>query len=186
LGQLWPMVAQEILDGEPGAYPPCRPEQGVRLDAERPDEPLQEIPADLSSGARPSAGLAGSRDSTPADIAVDWEASHGEMYVADRSAPVIHRLDVTDACSIAQAPSLYPLSYTRPDATIATRKVALSPVIDSGKRFVYAVEESAERTAGSIMAFDVSADASQRTPLVLARSPFILNQPPDRIQLTRE
>ena len=50
LGQLWSMDAQEILDGEPGAYPPCRPEQVVRLDAERPDEVVREFGLTLDAG----------------------------------------------------------------------------------------------------------------------------------------
>lgn len=184
LGELWTFDAQEVLDRAPGSYRPCVPETTVALRTERPDELTQAMPADLSSEVKVYSGLGASFVSTPTDIAADLNANHGQMYVADRTAPLIHVLDTRNACAIEEVESLYPVSYTEPNQTIATRRVALSPVIDSGARYVYAVEESARATAGSLIAFDVSPTGpGQRTPLVFEGSPLIPDQVPDRVGL---
>jgi hypothetical protein len=183
LGEVWTFDAQEILDRSPGSYSACLPEEKVALRAERPAELIQSLPSDLSSEARSYSGLAAEFVSTPTDMAYDLNANHGQLYVADRTAPVIHVLDTRDACAIDEGEPLYPLSYTEPNEVIATRKVALSPVIDSGARYVYAVEESDRKTAGSLMVFDVSPSGDQRTPVVLDRARLMPEQVPDRVGL---
>lgn len=186
LGQLWTFDAQEILDRDPGSYAECLPESRVIFETARPAELSQPLPADLSSEAKVYSLPQGSFVSTPTDIASDINASHGTMYVADRTAPIIHQLDTRDACNVTEAGALYPLSYTEPNAVVGTRKVALSPVIDSGKRYVYAVEESDRETSGSVMVFDVSPNAEQLTPLVLPQSPWVPDQAPDRVSVGSE
>lgn len=181
LGQLWTLDAQEVLDRAPGSYGKCVPEVMVDLGTERPDELTQAVPADLSSEQKTYSVLGGSFVATPTDIATDLNASHGQMYVADRTAPVVHVLDTRDACEVAEVEPLYPLSYSEPNAVVGSRKVALSPVVDSGARYVYAVEESTRSTSGSLLVFDVSPESTQRTPVVLAGAPFVPDQVPDRV-----
>jgi hypothetical protein len=186
LGQLWTFDAQEILDRAPGAFSECVAETTITFGGERPTQLTQAIPVDLSTETKVYEVPQGSFISTPTDIAADINASHGQMYVADRTAPVIHQLDTRDACNVAEAGLLYPLSFTQPEAVVGTRKVAVSPVVDSGARYVYAVEESSQATAGSMMVFDVSPGATQRTPIVLNDSPFMQDQLPDRVGVGAE
>lgn len=186
LGQLWTFDAQEILDRAPGSYSECIAEVKVTLASERPSQLTQPVPADLSSEAKVYEVPQGSFVSTPTDIAADINASHGQMYVADRTAPVIHQLDTRDACEVVEVGALYPLSYSEPTAVVGTRRVALSPVVDSGARYVYAVEESTRATSGSVMVFDVSPSGPQRTPLVLQHAPVVPDQLPDRVGVGAE
>lgn len=186
LGQLWTFDAQEVLDRAPGSYSECVAEEKVTLDTARPSQLTQALPSALSSEAKVYTVAQGSFVATPTDIAADMNATHGQMYIADRTAPVIHQLDTRDACAITEAEPLYPVSYSEPTAALATRKVALSPVVDSGARYVYAVEESSSGTSGSVMAFDVSPGSEQRTPLVLEDSQFMPEQLPDRVAVGAE
>lgn len=184
LGQLWTFDAQEVLDRSPGSYSPCSPESIVELQTQRPNELTQELPSDLSSEVKVYSELASSFVSTPTDIASDLNANHGLMYVADRTAPIVHVVDTKDACNVRELEGLYPVSYTEPTEVIATRKVAISPVVDSGARYVYAIEESTRATAGSVMVFDVSPNGPmQRTPQVLPGAKTVPDQTPDRLAL---
>lgn len=187
LGQVWTLDAQEVLDREPGTYGECLPEVKLDLSTQRPERLTQPVPQEMSSEEQVYSGLSSSFAATPTDIASDLFASHAQMYVADRSAPVVHVLDTRDACKVTEVEPLYPLSFTEPEAVIGTRKVALSPVVDSGARYLYAVEESTRVTSGSVLAFDVSPNsASSRTPLVIEGTGLIPNHLPDRINVGGE
>jgi hypothetical protein len=189
LSQVWVMDAQELLDRTPGTFEDCSFERRLTLDAVTSGAP-ERLPADLTPSS-PSCGPVafnhGPSDQIlsprPADLALDDEQ---RLYIADTGAPIVHVLDVNDPCSVATLPPLEPLSYSDPGATITTRRVAVSPLTPSGKRFVYAVDDSDTPSAGSLMAFDVSPGSTERTPIVRERAAFTPGEPPDRIGLSRE
>lgn len=182
-GEIWTLDAQAILDRAPGSYDLCDVEQVIQLRGERPEQLTQEVPADLSTEAKVYTGMGGNWVSTPTDMAFDFEALHGELYVADRTAPVVHKLDARDVCAIVENEPLYPLSYREPNAVIATRKVALSPQADALGRYVYAIEDSGTSSSSTTMVFDVTPGRTQRTPLVFERTPLIPTRFPDRIDV---
>jgi hypothetical protein len=189
-GELVIIDAQEVLDRTPGSFEDCVIERTLALQVALPSVvPSAPLPSDLSerdaeclpSGA-PFSAESATFDAYPADLA----ASADRLYVADLNAPVVHVIDSHDPCNLAELPPLLPQSYTAPDAVIATRKVAVSPRISTGQRFVYAIEESSAATAGSVMIFDVSENSTSRTPIVRSGSPLIPNEPPDRIQFAQK
>lgn len=109
----------------------------------------------------------------PGGIALDRET----LYVTDRGAPILHRIDVSDVCAMREVEPLLPVRLDRPGDTITTSAVGVSPITSAGKRFVYATDE----LAGSVMAFDVSLDSANRTPIVRPRAKLMPFEPPDRI-----
>ena len=189
LGQIWVLDAQELLDRAPGSFDPCNFEHRLALQAE-PSDAQQPLPADLVPSS-PSCAPVGFNHGPvpdsfrpwPVDLALDDQQ---RLYVADSEAPVVHVIDVSDPCALSPLPPLEPRSYTDPNAVVTTRRVAVSPLTPLGKRFVYAVDNSATLNAGSLMIFDVSPGSTQRTPLIRERSPFNPNEPPDRISLSRD
>jgi hypothetical protein len=189
LSEIWILDAQELLDRAPGSFADCIPEASVALTASTADQ-SERLPADLQPssasclpvGFDPGPTAAEVRP-WPVDLALDEDA---RLYIADSQAPVIHRLDASDPCNLATLPPLYPLSYSDPKAVITTRKVAVSPLTASGKRFVYAVDNSTTPTAGSLIPFDVSPGATDRTPIVRERATYTPGEAPDRIQLPRD
>lgn len=189
-GELAIIDAQELLDRTPGSFEDCTIERTIPLQVELPSAaPSQELPSDLperDAECAPSGAPFVAESQTfvpyPADLAV----ADDKLYVADLQAPVIHVVDAHDPCNLSELPPLLPQSYTAPDAVIATRKVAVSPLTSTGQRFVYAIEESSATTAGSVMMFDVGDASSSRTPIVRTGSPLIPNEPPDRIQFAQE
>lgn len=186
--EIWVLDAQELLDRAPGSFADCVPEATVPLAPQVADQ-QQRLPADLVPSS-PSCAPIGVQtgplpsmlQSWPIDLALDDES---RLYVADSQAPVIHRLDVSDPCAPTALAPLLPMSYSDPRATITTRKVAVSPLTSAGQRFVYAVDDSATGTGGTLMAFDVSAGSTDRTPLLRERAPYSPWEPPDRIVLPR-
>jgi hypothetical protein len=184
-GELAIIDAQEVLDRAPGSFENCVIERTLPLQVDLPSvPPAQPLPDDLSQrGDRclPSGAPFAAESQTFTPYPVDFAASGDTLYVADLSAPVVHVVDTHDPCNLVELPALLPQSYSQPDAMIATRKVAVSPLTSTGQRFVYAIEESSAATAGSVMIFDVGAGSQSRAPIVREGSPRIPNEPPDRI-----
>jgi hypothetical protein len=189
LSEIWVMDAQELLDRSPGSFDVCNVEERLPLRADVTGA-AQVIPADLAPSSA-SCGPVGFNHGPPpdayqpfpVDVAVDDEQ---RLFIADSAAPLIHVLDVSNPCQLTPLPSLEPRSFSDPTAVVTTRKVAVSNLTALGKRFVYAIDNSATDTAGTLMAFDVSPGAVDRTPIVRGRSPLNPTEPPDRIALGRD
>jgi len=186
LSELWVLDAQELLDRAPGSFDACSVERRLTLDG-NVQEVTERIPADLvpsSASCNPVGFNHGPRPAlyspSPSDFALDDE---GRLFVADSAAPLVHVLDVNDPCAITALPPLQPMSYIDPTAVITTRRVAVSELTPGGKRFVYAVDGSETRTAGTLIAFDISPGSNDRAPIVRERSPYNPGEPPDRITL---
>jgi hypothetical protein len=188
LGQIAVLDAQTLLDLPQGGFAACPVESWVPLQVDLPDRPIPSaLPPDLASTPAeclPQGFSHASEQSftaRPSDFALRDET----LYVSDYDAPVIHVLDVSDPCNIAERPPLLPRSFMDPDAVVTTRRVAASPLTPSGKQFVYAVDNG-PTSPGSVMIFDVTRESGQRTPLVRPRSNIITHEPPDRIQFDQE
>ncbi|MDX2051079.1 MAG: hypothetical protein SFV15_01725 [Polyangiaceae bacterium] len=184
-GAMAVLDAQAVLDRELGSYSPCEIEAWVPLKAERPAGGAEQtLPADLVSATQtstvrryelPGTGFV----SRPSDAAlVDTT-----LYVADRGAPVIHRLDVSDPCNPVEQSPLLPTSMRRPERVVTTAKIAVSPLTANLERFLYAIDDQDE-PAASVMVFDVSAKATQVTPLVRPGAPRMPLEDADRISFT--
>jgi hypothetical protein len=94
---------------------------------------------------------------------------------------VIHVLDVADPCAVAELPvPLLPVSYQDPNRVITTSELALSDTTTTLQRFLYAVDVT-DPEGSSVMVFDVTRGATDRTPLVRPGTAR-LNEPPDRIR----
>lgn len=189
-GELVIVDAQEVLDRTPGSFDDCVIERTLPLRVELPSvSPSQMLPTDLpqrDAECLPSGAPFVAEAQAFVPYPVDLAATADKLYVADLNAPVVHVIDSHDPCNLVELPPLLPQSYTAPDAVIATRKLAVSPLISTGQRFVYAIEESSAATAGSVMIFDVGPNSVSRTPIVRAGSPLIPNEPPDRIQFAQK
>jgi len=185
--------AQRLLDQPPGIFAECEPEATYRLDAQLETSAVQPIlPDDLKlapgtdtsvclspSYPAPNASLA----PTPGGLAVAGD----RVYVADRTLPVVHRLDVSDPCNVAELPPLLTYSYSAPDRVVTTSRVAVSPLSPTNKQFVYAIDENDQPTA-SVMVFDLNrieaGNPSTRTPLVFDGSPRQPYLPADRLRFS--
>ncbi len=180
-GELAILDAQAILDRAPGSFEPCPWERVLPLRAELPAVAEQQpLPSDLTPEPACVGVPKGGRSAPPADYRstpADLALAAGRLYVADRSAPVVHVLDVQDPCAAAELPPLLPASYLEPDAVVTTSRVAVSPPTTRGERFAYVVEES----SGSTMIFDVSRDSPSRLPLAREGSAWFAAEPPDRL-----
>ncbi|HYP76693.1 MAG TPA: hypothetical protein VER12_12080, partial [Polyangiaceae bacterium] len=101
--------------------------------------------------------------------------------------PVVHVLDVSDPCAASELPPLLPYSYSTPNRTVTTSRVAVSPLSPSQKQFVYAIDRKDQPTA-SLMAFDLDriaqhpGDPNYRTPVVFNGAPRQPFMPPDRLR----
>jgi hypothetical protein len=182
-GSIAVIDAQWFAQGAPGEFGQCLIEKEFRLAGAMTSESqvTQILPPDLESdkqclwgGAAPNASF----NARPAGIAVDKNT----LYVADSEAPVIHVVDLSNPCAPVEKDPLLTRSLERPDRIVTTSRVAVSPLTPAGRQFVYAIDEYDTPTA-SIMAFDVSPGATDRTPIVRPFAPLILNEPPDRILL---
>lgn len=183
-GEVWLLDAQELLDRAPGSFDACVPEQRLALSGSVPSDAPQTAPPDVAPpGAMCSPvgvdfGQSGPFTPRPVDFAVDEEQ---RVYVADSAAPLIHVLDATEPCALSPLAPLLPTSYLQPTAPITTSKVAVSRLTAGGQRFVYAIDDSVSSTAGSLIPFDVSPNATERTPILRQRSSWTPLEPPDRI-----
>jgi len=186
--------AQEILDRQPGSFEPCPIENYVPLDVNPLPEPIpQRLPADFSApGAidascavptRPAGFVHPPADFSswrPAGLARIDEPGDHRLFVTDLAAPVIHVFDTSDPCKLTQAPPLLPESYVDPNRVVLTGHAAVSPITTTGERFLYAIDER-DSPAASVMMFDVSPGAANRTPILRPRSALFPFEAPDRI-----
>jgi hypothetical protein len=167
-----------LLDRVPGTFADCVVENYVSLQMDLPSAPpLQQLPPDLDvPGCVPESPDFGPPEAffpKPAGFAL----SDRELYVADRGAPLIHVLDVSDPCMPREQVPLLPVAFNERERPVFTTRLAVSPVTSRQERFLYAVEDR-----GTVMVFDVTPGSSQRTPLVRPGSPRIPAEPqPDRI-----
>jgi hypothetical protein len=181
-GELAVIDAQWLLDRPPGTYEPCVFDERLALAVDLPSTGIsQRPPPDLDVSACPLPGLNhGPRPETfssrPAGFALAEDRS--QLYVADREAPVIHVLDTSDPCNLAELPPLLAASFVDPNRVVTTHKVAVSPLTRDARRFLYAIDQDDN---GSLMIFDVSEGSADRTPLIRPRSAEFPFEPPDRI-----
>ncbi len=187
--------AQALLDRNPGEFSACNPEREYALDPALPKEAIEPVlPEDLKVPSDAAADNAcqlthyppaTSTASTPGGFALSGD----HLYVADRTLPVVHVLDVADPCDARELPPLLPYSSLAPDRVVTPSRVAVSPVTPAGKQYLYAVDDTDQPTA-SVMAFDVSPAfggrpaASERTPIVFPGAPRQPYLPPDRLRFS--
>jgi hypothetical protein len=180
LGDFAVIDAQSILDREPGSFEACPIERYIQLHTDV-SAISQKIPDDLQGGCIPPTlnygPRPGSFTSLPGGMSL---ADDGRLFISDRGAPIVHVYDMNDPCAPAAAPPLLPESFEQPNRVVTTSAVAVSPATTSGQRFAYTVDD----TDGSVMVFDVTPGAANRTPLVFPGSPRLPFQAPDRIQLS--
>ncbi len=189
VGMIAVIDAQQVLDGAPGSFEDCPIEQLLPLQVDLPQEAEQSVPDDMAvadAACLPKSVSVLPPTQTFKSSPSDMAASGQRLYVSDYDAPVVHVLDTTDKCALRELPPLLPTSYTEPANVVTTRRVAVSPKTSTGEQFVYAVDGSQSRAAGSIMVFDVSPQATQRTPILRPRSTYIWGEPPDRIRFDQE
>jgi hypothetical protein len=182
LGQLALIDAQELLDRDQGSFQPCR-YQAVDLKAE-PDASgqAQRVPDDLRSDACtiqqpvPPPVPVGARP-RPSGLSL---SDDGRLYVGDLGVPLVHVFDASVPSKLKELPPLLPMSFVAPWRQVRTSRVVVSPLTPRNKRYVYAVDATDQPTT-SVMAFDVSSDSADRTPLVRDGSARQPREVPDRI-----
>ena len=192
-GELGVLDAQELLNLPPGTFPPCHFEQRVKLQVDVPAGTTQILPADLrgslfepgdpnamcGDAPPPQATLPSNRSPQPAGIAL----ADDRLYVADQAAPVVHVLDTNSVCGMHELDALLPMSLREPQRIVTTNRVAVSPLTPAGRRFAYAIDAE-DQPGASVMVFDVSPGATERTPLVRSGSPELPGEPkPDRLMI---
>jgi hypothetical protein len=188
-GELAVIDAQQLLNIEAGTFPDCTIEQRIKLAVDVPAGTTQVLPADLTGNllepgatcsevSAPTAPQPGKRSPQPAGFGF----ADDRLYVADQAAPVIHVLDTTSVCGMAELAPLLPMSLREPGRVVTTRRVAVSPLTPAGQRFAYAIDAE-DQPGASVMVFDVSPGATDRTPLVRSGSPELPGEKPDRLAL---
>jgi hypothetical protein len=183
-GKIKVIDAQWLLDQAPGSFGPCVFEgDGLELDV-TPDatgqsqKPPQDFPDSVCAVPQPTPPpVPPSAVSRPSGLAA---AADGRLFVGDLGLPAVHVLDASSPCKLRELPPLLPMSYATPSRLVTTSRVAVSPVTPSGKQFVYAVDAGDQPTT-SVMAFDVSTDATERTPIMRVGSMRQPREAPDRI-----
>lgn len=172
--------AQRLLDREPGSFDECPIDRTYALAVDLPLEPISQRSDGESAciSPVPTPPPPASFAPRPADLVL---ADDDVLYVADEGAPVVHRLDVSRACSATEMPPLLPVSHDNPARTVTTSKVSVSPLTPSGKRFLYAVDQE-DVPSSSVMVFDVSPNSTDRTPLLRDGSAEIPGDSPDRLR----
>jgi hypothetical protein len=183
-GKIKVIDAQWLLDQAPGSFGPCVFEgEGLDLDV-TPDvtgqsqKPPDDFPDGSCSVPQPTPPpVPPSAISQPSGLAA---AADGRLFVGDLGVPAVHVLDASSPCNLRELPPLLPMSYATPSRLVTTSRVAVSPVTPSGKQYVYAVDAGDQPTT-SVMAFDVSTDATERTPIMRAGSMRQPREAPDRI-----
>jgi hypothetical protein len=189
-GELGVIDAQELLNTPAGTFPPCHFEQRVKLQVDVPAGVAQTLPADLTGNllepgatcsevSAPTAPAAGRRSPQPAGFAL----ADNRLYIADQVAPVVHVVDTSSVCGMTELAPLLPMSLREPTRVVTTRRVAVSPLTPAGRRFAYAIDAE-DQPGASVMVFDVSPGATDRTPLVRSGSPELPGEKPDRLLLS--
>ncbi len=173
--------AQEVLSREPGTYEACHIELELPLDGTVPTGLEQTLPEDLAQPGGPSTitydQIAGTYVPRPSWL----DMLDGLVVIADRAAPLVHRLDARDPCHLTELLPLVATSYENPDRVVSTARVAISPRTLDGRQFVYAVDEEGDMHASVVM-FDVSPSVTERTPILRAGSSLVPRQKPDRLE----
>jgi hypothetical protein len=177
LGGVAVIDAQSILDGDAGQRLPCDIERWVALEVAPPPLPETPPPSPSATCVPPETGgdlFASAYVPVPAGITLDDHT----LYVADRGAPVIHRIELPTVCEPREVTPLVARSAEDPDRVVHTSRVAVGPLTLDLKKYLYAVDVE----DGSTMVFDVS--DSGGSPLPLERENAVLNpfQPVDRIR----
>jgi hypothetical protein len=177
-GKLVVIDAQKLLTSEPGGFDDCEIEREVALSidvpAAPPAAPIPDGPACVLPAA-PTVQITASGVSTPSDLALGGS----RLYVGDLTTPVIHVLDATSPCDLAELGPLLPTSIDDPDRRVVTAHLAVSPSpTPSLERFLYAVDVEDR----SLMVFDVSDDSKPSVPVVRPQAALNPLQPRDRIR----
>ncbi len=178
--------AQSLLLRDPGKFEDCSVENEFPLDAPMSAaSPLP--PEDGSLDSTPDPNVCPltpypDRDPTIAPTPGGFANAGDRVYVADRTRPVVHRLDMTDPCVSNELPPLMPVSYSAPNRVVTTSRIAVSPLTPAGKRFLYAVDDNDQPTA-SVMAFDLT-NEKNLTSLIFDGAPRLPYLPPDRLRFS--
>lgn len=182
-GKLVVLDAQELLDRQRGSYEPCHIEAEVPLRSNIPTKLVQPLPPDLVSDetgfVREYPEIAGEYEPSPAGM----DMLDDLLLVADRAGPLVHVLDAADPCDLSEQEPLVATSFSNPSRVVTTSRVAVSPLTQDSRRFVYALDEQGDELA-SVMVFDVSAGASSRLPLIREGSALISFEAPDRLEFS--
>ncbi len=175
--------AQALLEQEPGAFEPCKIERFVPLGVDVPTLPGSDPGA--GDGVSCTRDEPGGLESTsfvavPAGIALTERSGGGSrLFIADRGAPVIHRVELPTPCEPSEGAPLLATSVEAPSRVVTTERISVSPRTFDLEQYLYAIDGD----DGSIMVFDVTDGAVARTPLARpnpGNNPF---QPADRVRL---
>lgn len=167
--------AQEVLDRATGTSDACVIERWLPLEVALPPAPPPPTPQ--GQACVPPETVTTPTGTAFEPLPAGMTAAGGRLYVADRNAPVIHRVQIDDPCDPHEIPPLVTSSAEDPFRVVVTSEVAVSPLTLDLERFLYAVD----LYDGSLMVYDVSDGSGRTTPLQrpnAAANPF---QPRDRV-----
>lgn len=154
--------AQALLDQPPGAFLDCEIERFLPLQVELPPPPdtPDEPPSDVACVEEPTQAGPFAAGYLPEPVAMVHDGRR--LYVSDRGAPVIHRVDMPSPCEPVEIPPLVVTSAEDPKRKdIYTSEIAVSPLTIDLKRYLYAID----KPDGSIVVYDVSDGSSNLRPL---------------------
>src|SRR5204863_4309665 len=119
----------ELASKAPGSFDACPIEKEVPLKSALPTGPIiQRLPPDLDDvypEGLPHQPQPKTLDPRPAGFARLDDSNEHKLFVADSQVPVIHVLDTSDPCQLAELPPLLPVSYFDPNRTVTTSKLAV-------------------------------------------------------------
>lgn len=169
--------AQSVLESAPGSISDCVIEKEIPLD--EVVLPVEPPPAPTPGAAcvspkAPTPGAIGTAASRPSGMAFQ----DGRLYVGDYARPLIHVVEMSSPCDAAVVDPFVATSTTDPARVVITSDVAVTPILPSFKRFLYAIDVEDR----SVMVFDASDVPSQRTPLANPNPEWNPIQPPDRVR----
>lgn len=180
-GTLAVIDAQSVLAAPAGSFEPCVIEKEVQLSTVAPEVSSAEfaiapgVDDECAVPETPAVRATSDYAATPSGMAL----AEDRLYLGDLTAPIIHVVDVTDACNPQELGGLAPVSFEDPSRVVVTSKLAVSPEVSpSLKRFLYAIDV----TDKSIMVFDVTSGVGDVLPLRHANPEINPLQPPDRIR----